>query len=76
MSIDLKLYDAIKDSGINLILSLPCIMLKGLLQLIEEKNEISKKFPEITENLKKLLEDWRISIEAKIPQTNPNYNLE
>ncbi len=40
MSIDLKLYDAIKDSGINLILSLPCIMLKGLLQLIEEKNEI------------------------------------
>lgn len=34
------LYEAIKDSDIDLILSLPCIMLKGLLQLIEEKNEI------------------------------------
>ena len=40
MSIDLMLYETIKDSGIDLILSLPCIMLKGLLQLIEEKNEI------------------------------------
>ena len=40
MSIDLKLYETIKESGIDLILSLPCIMLKGLLQLIEEKNEI------------------------------------
>lgn len=40
MSIDLMLYEAIKDSDIDLILSLPCIMLKGLLQLIEEKNEI------------------------------------
>ncbi|KKK41371.1 hypothetical protein LCGC14_0865010 [marine sediment metagenome] len=40
MSIDLKLYNAIKNSGINLILSLPCIMLKNLLELIEEKNEI------------------------------------
>jgi len=40
MSVDLMLYETIKDSGIDLILSLPCIMLKGLLQLIEEKNEI------------------------------------
>ena len=40
MSIDLKLYETIKESGIDLILSLPCIMLKGLLELIEEKNEI------------------------------------
>ncbi len=40
MSTDLKLYETIKDSGIDLILSLPCIMLKGLLELIEEKNEI------------------------------------
>jgi sulfopyruvate decarboxylase subunit alpha len=40
MSIDLKLYKAIKNSGIDLILSLPCIMLKNLLELIEEKNEI------------------------------------
>ena len=40
MSVDLKLYSAIKNSGIDLILSLPCIMLKNLLDLIEEKNEI------------------------------------
>jgi len=33
---------------------------------IEEKNDISKKFPEITKEL-------RISLEAKIPQKNPNY---
>ena len=40
MSVDLKIYEGIKKSGINLILSLPCIMLKGLLHVIEEKNEI------------------------------------
>ena len=40
MSIDLKLYEVIKNSKIDLILSLPCIMLKNLLVLIEEKNEI------------------------------------
>ena len=40
MSVDLKLYNAIKNSGIDLILSLPCVMLKNLLELIEEKNEI------------------------------------
>lgn len=40
MSVDLRLYEAIKNSGIDLILSLPCIMLKGLLQVIEERKEI------------------------------------
>lgn len=40
MNVDLLLYKAIKNSKIDLILSLPCIMLKGLLQLIEERNEI------------------------------------
>ncbi len=40
MSVDLKLYNAIKNSGIDLILTLPCAMLKNLLELIEEKNEI------------------------------------
>ena len=40
---------------------------------IEEKNDISKNFPEITEKLKNLLENWRRSLEAKIPQKNPNY---
>ncbi|MFX0146187.1 MAG: sulfopyruvate decarboxylase subunit alpha [Candidatus Hodarchaeota archaeon] len=40
MKIDLELYNCIKESGINLILSLPCILLKGLLNLINERNEI------------------------------------
>ena len=40
MNVDLLLYKTIKNSKIDLILSLPCIMLKGLLQVIEEKNEI------------------------------------
>lgn len=40
MTTDIILYDTIKKSGIDLILSLPCIMLKGLLQLIDERNEI------------------------------------
>lgn len=40
MSTDLKLYEEIKSSKIDLILSLPCIMLKNLLQIFNEKNEI------------------------------------
>ncbi|MFX1304673.1 MAG: sulfopyruvate decarboxylase subunit alpha [Promethearchaeota archaeon] len=40
MDVDLELYKSIKNSGINLILSVPCIMLKGLLEVIEEKKEI------------------------------------
>jgi sulfopyruvate decarboxylase subunit alpha len=40
MNTDIIVYKAIKKSGIDLILSLPCIMLKGLLEYINEKNEI------------------------------------
>ncbi|MFX1592718.1 MAG: sulfopyruvate decarboxylase subunit alpha [Promethearchaeota archaeon] len=40
MNVDIKLYEKIKESGIDLILSLPCILIKGLLKLIDEKNEI------------------------------------
>jgi len=40
MNIDSELYNSIKNSGIDLILSVPCIMLKGLLEIIEEKKEI------------------------------------
>ena len=40
MNVDVALYEVIKNSGIDLILSLPCIMLKGLLELINEKGEI------------------------------------
>ncbi|MFX1478931.1 MAG: sulfopyruvate decarboxylase subunit alpha [Promethearchaeota archaeon] len=40
MSVDLLLYETIKRSGIDIIFSLPCIMLKGLLEIIEKKSEI------------------------------------
>ncbi|MFW9818871.1 MAG: sulfopyruvate decarboxylase subunit alpha [Candidatus Thorarchaeota archaeon] len=40
IDVDNILYDTIKKSGIDLLLSLPCIMLKGLLELIDVKNEI------------------------------------
>ena len=40
MKADIELYENIKNSGIDLILSLPCILLKDLLTLIDEKKEI------------------------------------
>jgi sulfopyruvate decarboxylase subunit alpha len=40
MNVDNSIYEVIKDSGIDLILSLPCILLKGLLKEIDEKGEI------------------------------------
>ena len=42
MNVDNYLYEMIKESGIDLILSLPCILLKGLLEIIDEKGEIQK----------------------------------
>jgi arylsulfatase A-like enzyme len=41
---------------------------------IEEKNEISKNYPEITEKLGISLRNWRESMEAKIPQKNPDFH--
>ncbi len=61
---DYKLIEFFEDDHVELY---------NLRNDIEEKNEISRKFPEITENLKTLLRDWRLSIKAKIPQKNPNY---
>jgi sulfopyruvate decarboxylase subunit alpha len=40
VNVDVLLYNAIKQSGVNLILSVPCAMLKGLLQVINDKSEI------------------------------------
>ncbi|MFW9901627.1 MAG: sulfopyruvate decarboxylase subunit alpha [Candidatus Thorarchaeota archaeon] len=42
MNVDNYLHRMIKESGIDLILSLPCILLKGLLDVIDEKGEIQK----------------------------------
>ena len=41
MEIDSSLYNAIKNSGVDLILSVPCDMLKGLINEIENAKEIS-----------------------------------
>ncbi len=40
MNINQKLYDIIESSVIDLVLSVPCILLKGILELINEKKEI------------------------------------
>ena len=40
MKVDLKIYKIIKDSGINFIISVPCLFLKNILNIIDEKNEI------------------------------------
>src|SRR5271157_2563701 len=40
MFIDRDLYEAIQSAGVDLLLSVPCAMLKGLLELINEAGEI------------------------------------
>jgi sulfopyruvate decarboxylase subunit alpha len=40
MSVDFELYTAIKAAGIDLLLSVPCAMLKGLLRVIDDESEI------------------------------------
>jgi sulfopyruvate decarboxylase subunit alpha len=40
MNSDLELYNLIRDLGIDLILYVPCILLKGLIKMIEAKREI------------------------------------
>lgn len=40
MNVDLKLYESIKVLGIDLLLTLPDNMIKGLLKVINEKKEI------------------------------------
>ena len=42
MNVDLKIYETIKDVGINLLLILPDNMIQGLIEVINEKNEIRK----------------------------------
>jgi len=42
MNVDLKLYETIKDLGIDLLLTLPDNMIQGLLKIINERNEIKE----------------------------------
>ena len=40
MNVDVILYEAIKDLGVNLLLTLPDNMIQGLLKIVSERNEI------------------------------------
>jgi arylsulfatase A-like enzyme len=40
---------------------------------IGEKNNLAEQLPEKTAELKKMLHDWRNSVNAQMPQPNPNY---
>ena len=62
---DYKLIEFFEDSHVELY---------DLRNDIEENNNLSSELPEKTKELKKLLGEWRKSIEAKIPQRNPNHN--
>ncbi|MHA1727365.1 MAG: sulfatase [Promethearchaeota archaeon] len=63
---DYKLIEFFEDGRIELY---------NLHKDIEEENEISKDKPEIAEKLYHLLIQWRESVDAKIPQKNPDYYL-
>jgi arylsulfatase A-like enzyme len=61
---DYKLIEFFEDNSVELY---------NLRNDNEEKNDISKKFPEITEKLRNSLKEWRESLKAKIPQKNLEY---
>jgi len=61
---DFKLIEFFEDQQIELY---------NLRKDIEEKYNISKNFPEITKELQTILDNWRKSLEAKIPKQNPDY---
>ncbi len=41
---------------------------------VGEKNNLSKKYPNITQDLHHQLIEWRESVHAKIPEPNPDWN--
>ena len=61
---DYKLMEFFEDNHVELY---------DLRNDIEEENDISIKNPEITKELRTILENWRISLEAKIPEKNPDF---
>jgi arylsulfatase A-like enzyme len=42
---------------------------------IGEHNDLSKELPEKLEELKDILDEWRISVDAKVPSVNPGYKI-
>ena len=49
--------------------------LYNLKEDISETKDLSSQMPEKTEELKKLLTDWKMSVNAKMPLPNPDYKL-
>jgi len=64
---DYKLIEFFEDNHVELY---------NLRDDISEENDLSKKLPEKTEELKQLLWAWRERVKAKIPKPNPDYKLD
>lgn len=61
---DYKLIEFFEDGNLELY---------NLKEDIGEENNLIDKEPEVAARLKKMLTEWRIGIEAKIPEVNPNW---
>ena len=61
---DYKLLEFFEDEHIELY---------NLREDIEEEKDLSKKMPQLASEMKKKLINWRKSVEAKIPEINPDY---
>ncbi|MCJ7729594.1 MAG: hypothetical protein MUO27_06930, partial [Sedimentisphaerales bacterium] len=48
--------------------------LYNLKEDIGEKNDLSKKMPRKVEELKRMLADWRVKVDAQMLTPNSNYN--
>jgi hypothetical protein len=62
---DYKLIELYEDGRIELY---------NLKDDISEKKDLSPKMPEEADKLKKMLQDWRKSIGARMPVVNPDYD--
>jgi arylsulfatase A-like enzyme len=69
-------YSAVRNGEWKLIhvLESDTYELYNLKEDIGEQNDLSKKYPEIEERLKKDLNNWRKKVGAQMPAPNPNYN--
>jgi len=61
---DYKLIEFFEDGRLELY---------NLREDIEEKTNLASALPELAERMKKMLHDWRESVEAKMPQPNPDF---
>lgn len=61
---DYKLIEFFEDGKVELY---------NLRDDISEDNDLSGEMPELAAKMKEMLADWRVSVEAKIPQPNPDY---